>query len=967
MAISELKEDAIFNLARKIASTEARADYLNQVCGENSALRARLCELLELHDQESRFLMSPAATIATPDEPIQEGRGTVIGPYTLLEQVGEGGFGLVYMAEQQHPVRRKVAIKVIKPGMDSRHVIARFEAERQALALMDHPSIAKVLDGGATGSGRPYFVMELVNGVPITDFCDRSHLTLIERLELFVQVCQAVQHAHLKGIIHRDLKPSNVLAALGAGDGNAAGGNAVVKVIDFGIAKALGQELTDKTLLTGAAQVLGTPMYMSPEQAAMSGDIDTRSDIYSLGILLYELLTGVTPFDRERLRQAGYDEVRQIIRQEEPLRPSTRLCTLGQAATTVTAQRQSDPKRLSRLLRGELDWIVMKALAKDRNRRYETAGAFAADVERYLHNEPVSACPPSAWYRFGKFARRRRAALVMGTVVGMALFVTALVVAASIGWVTRDRAAQAAALDERVGSALDEAVALVSNDKWPDASVVVERMEKLLLAADRQELPARLTELQRDLQMAQRLEDIFSDPESTIRDRDREYGEAFREFGIDLTALTLDEAASAMQARSIRLQLARSLDSWSLVRGFDRSNKQPDRQQLLDIARAVDPDPWHNRLREVLQNKEADAQEKTKLIASADFRLLRPASFVLIGRSFRGLRVIHLLEQAREHYPGDLQINLTLAGLLRKSGRHDEALSCYSAALALRPQSPRLRWALAETLQTKAAASDTTAPERRRLYLQAIAQLSRALELKPDFYGALVLRAAVYRYLGRPDRALADHSKLIQLRQDTPQPWMLRGNFFCTQGQEEKAFVDFARAFALQDGSRQRVWNQYVEQRHKALASPGRNPQARQGHAIIYGLWTIGEYDATLETGADIRFGHPVRSGTPLEPKRAMAAVGPNKPFEGITEEDLRRLNYSREPIERARLKPGTVFALKTSRGELAKVKVIRYLSSHDFDCLEAGFLRPLTVASQIGRPKVEEFAAEVDWVLYRK
>jgi eukaryotic-like serine/threonine-protein kinase len=332
-----------------------------------------------------------------------------------MEQIGEGGMGLVFVAEQQQPVRRRVALKLIKPGMDSKQVVARFEAERQALALMEHPNIARVLDAGTTAAGRPYFVMELVKGVAITQFCDDHRLTMRQRLELFVHVCQAVQHAHQKGIIHRDVKPSNVLVTLHDD-------TPVVKVIDFGVAKALGGQLTEKTVYTHFKQMVGTPLYMSPEQAGQSGlDIDTRTDIYALGVLLYELLTGTTPFDKERLGKAGFDEIRRIIREEEPVKPSTRISTLGLAANTVSINRQTDPRRLRQLFRGELDWMVMKALEKDRNRRYESASAFAADVQAYLRNEAVQACPPSAGYRFRKFARRHKGPLLAASIVFLSL------------------------------------------------------------------------------------------------------------------------------------------------------------------------------------------------------------------------------------------------------------------------------------------------------------------------------------------------------------------------------------------------------------------------------------------------------------------------------------------------------------------------------------------------------------------
>jgi serine/threonine protein kinase/tetratricopeptide (TPR) repeat protein len=407
----------LFLKAIELHSPGERQRFLEGACAGDAGLRAEVEALLQAGDRAGSFLESPAPDlVANVDQaPISEGPGTMIGPYKLLEQIGEGGFGIVFMAEQTRPIRRKVALKVLKPGMDTRQVVARFEAERQALALMDHPNIAKVLDAGQTPSGRPYFVMDLVRGLPITEYCDQARLTPRERLELFVHLCQAVQHAHTKGIIHRDLKPSNVLVTLHDG-------TPVVKVIDFGIAKALGQQLTDKTLFTGFAQMIGTPPYMSPEQTALSNiDVDTRSDVYALGVLLYELLTGTTPFDKERLQEVGYDEMRRIIREEEPPKPSTRLSTLGQAAATVSMQRRSDPKRLTRLCRGELDWIVMKCLEKDRGRRYQTTNDLALDLQRYLHDERVLACPPSAGYRLRKFVRHNKGPVLAASLIALAL------------------------------------------------------------------------------------------------------------------------------------------------------------------------------------------------------------------------------------------------------------------------------------------------------------------------------------------------------------------------------------------------------------------------------------------------------------------------------------------------------------------------------------------------------------------
>jgi serine/threonine protein kinase/tetratricopeptide (TPR) repeat protein len=413
-----MSEQDIFVEAISRPDNAERRRFLDQACGDDEALRARMEKLIRHSDGLGSFLEHPPEPLTITANAMigAEVTGTQIGPYRIREQLGEGGFGVVFLAEQERPVKRRVALKIIKPGMDTREVIARFEAERQALAMMDHPCIAKVYDAGATENGRPYFVMELVQGVPITEYCDQCNLAAKERLELFVTVCQAVQHAHQKGVIHRDIKPTNLLVAIQDGKPSP-------KIIDFGVAKAIDQQLTERTLMTANAQIIGTPLYMSPEQAELSAlGVDTRSDIYSLGVLLYELLTGTTPFEKDRLHAASYDELRRIIREEEPPRPSARISTLAaELATTVAEHRRTDARRLSQQVRGELDWIVMKCLEKDRNRRYESTGSLAGDIDRYLNDEPVQACPPSMAYRLRKYVRRNRVTLAFAALLLAAL------------------------------------------------------------------------------------------------------------------------------------------------------------------------------------------------------------------------------------------------------------------------------------------------------------------------------------------------------------------------------------------------------------------------------------------------------------------------------------------------------------------------------------------------------------------
>jgi serine/threonine protein kinase/Tfp pilus assembly protein PilF len=751
-----MNEEAIFLEALENATPEDRAAFLDRACADDAELRRAVELLLKAHEQAGDFLQKKATISSTIGQAVSECPGTAIDSYKLLEQIGEGAFGVVFMAEQQHPLRRKVALKVLKPGMDTRQVLARFEAERQALALMDHPHIACVFDGGETDAGRPYFVMELVKGIPITDYCDQGQLPTHDRLKLFISLCQAVQHAHQKGIIHRDLKPSNVLVTLHDGV-------PVVKVIDFGIAKTTGQQLTDKTLFTNFAQLVGTPLYMSPEQAALSGlDVDTRSDIYSLGVLLYELLTGTTPFDKDRFKTADYDEIRRIIREEDPPKPSTRLSTLAQSAGTVSTPGSGDSKRLSKLVRGELDWIVMKCLEKDRNRRYETANGLVMDIERYLHDEPVLACPPSPGYRFRKFARRHRRALMTATLLAVMLLAIVSAVAGSLGWVARDKAARLAVSEGKAKVALDEATELERQKKWPEALEAVKRADGFAAMGAGENLRERVWEVRKDVKMVLRLEEIWLPrPAHGIEGSydnkwaDSSYAEAFRKYGIDVDALETSEAAERIKARAIRLELAVALDVWADRRQRVGGAGDESWKRLLQVARTADPDPWRVQMRNAALR--TDREGLKRLAASAIAGELPVQTVSLLSQWLPVDFMLPILRHAQREHPDNFHLNFQLAWYLatfptqvhRPYGV--EAIRFYTAALAVRPRNAPTAFFLGENLRGLGR------------FDEAIAMYEKAMVLDPKFPRAFISLVIVLQEQGKFAEASATLRKVITL------------------------------------------------------------------------------------------------------------------------------------------------------------------------------------------------------------
>ena len=783
-----MNEREIFTAALEIVGASERSQYLDAACGDDPALRQRVEALLAEHQKDNSFLLDspPPGLGATLGRSLsQESPGTVIGPYKLLQQIGEGGMGVVWMAEQTQPVQRKVAIKVIKPGMDSRQIIARFEAERQALAMMDHVNIARVLDAGTTESGLPYFVMELVHGVPITKYCDDNHLTPRERLELLVPVCQAIQHAHQKGIIHRDIKPSNVMITL-------YDGKPVPKVIDFGVAKATEQTLTERTLFTQYGTLVGTLEYMSPEQAEMSAlGVDTRSDIFSLGVLLYELLTGSTPLTHKRLKEAAYAEVLRFIKEEEPPKPSTRLTESGEALASISAQRHMEPAKLTKLVRGELDWIVMKTLEKDRNRRYETAGGFAADVERYLKDEPVQACPPSAMYRIQKFARRNRVALAIAMTVTLAM----LVAAGSIGWVVRDSSARHVKLSYGVEIAVqeaklarDRALARTENPFDWDASLAaalsaLKKAEELAaqdtaaldpaVAERLQGLRATLDADETDRRFVARFDEILNGVIVwDARRSQSKNGEAFFKlqdafkscFGWDVGATPITEVASFIQQRPKAIQ-EHLLAAFDVGLACVPKDKPQAQRWLANVLKAADLDPWRKQAREALAAGDWPVLEN--LLKKVSVHQQRPALLHLLS-SYLPWEALatkqELLHQIQQAYPGEFWAHSRFAIAMS----HDQA--AWHLATNPDPKFRNEKWALELAMEAVRLAPNDgdfwntlgVAYYRVGNWKEAIVALEKAVELSqggdPDDW--LFLAMAEWR-LDNKDKAHNWYDKAV--------------------------------------------------------------------------------------------------------------------------------------------------------------------------------------------------------------
>jgi tetratricopeptide (TPR) repeat protein/serine/threonine protein kinase len=873
--------DRIYWDAAQIASDAERQAYLKQACAGDSRLHQQVEELLKVRSQAEAFLESPPHVLAgTVDEPVYARPGTTIGPYKLLEAIGEGGFAVVWMAQQQEPVRRKVALKLLKPGMDSKQVSVRFEAERQALAVMDHPNIARVLDGGATESGRPYFVMELVQGVPITRYCDQAQLSPRQRLELFVAVCRAVQHAHTKGVIHRDLKPSNVLVAL-------YDDRPVVKVIDFGVAKATGQQLSEQSVHTGFGAVVGTVEYMSPEQAGFNQlDVDTRSDVYSLGVLLYELLTGTTPLESRRVKESGLLEALRLIREEEAPTLSHRLSTTEELAT-IAANRGLEPVKLRRLVRGELDWIVMKALEKERNRRYESASALAADIQRYRADEPVLARPQSVGYRLRKLFRRKKGVLTAVSFVSMLV----LLLAGSVGWYFRDQHARQAEAAHESREFLKRARQLIGEDRLVEAHEEL-ASAKARIGSEAIRLPHLLAEiesLEADLQRYQSFFHLIDKAHETEfrypiagevrvsqrRDEDRRKSGDLLLQALSLYAVmegkasNLERGDGSLEAHQVsRLRrnfyealvwlandvVLRNQDHCS---GRDLSQQEAAQQALAYLHKAEMIFPptsafYHIRgLTRIKLGQREEGQADLKLARempatlALDHNLLGSAAYRARNKAEAVQHHLAALRVEANHYWTLMRLGYTLCDLGEDEQDYTAAVGVFSGCILKRPAHAHAYYCRGNAFQNLGR------------FDEAISDYTKAIELNPKLADAWHNRGALYcDRLGQPEKALADLSKALELEPKDAENWFNRGETYTELDQPQKALADYNKAIELEPKFVQALNNRgnayaKLDRPEKALADYNKAielaptvTRAWWSRGVLY--WNLGQLDKAL-------------------------------------------------------------------------------------------------------------------------